>query len=328
MRRREFIKLLGGAAAAWPLAARAQQPEKLRHVGVLMNLSEQSPAGQRAVAAFRQGLQELGWQGGRNVRVEIRWGSGNAELYRKFASELVALAPDVIMAATSATVEALRRATNAVPIVFVAVIDPVGSGLVKSLAQPGGHVTGFTIFEYAIGAKWLELLKDIGPRVTRAAVLRDPTVASGIGQFAAIQAVAPIGIELSAVDMRDGAEIEQAVAEFARGSNGGLVVTAGAFGANHPAEIAAIAARHGLPAVYPFRYFISAGGLVSYGPDLIDPYRRAASYVDRILKGEKPAGLPVQAPTKFELVINLKTAKALGLEVPPTVLARADEVIE
>jgi putative tryptophan/tyrosine transport system substrate-binding protein len=327
MKRREFLALLGGAAA-WPLAARAQQSEKLRHVGVLMNLSEQSPAGQRAVAAFRQGLQELGWQGGRNVRVEIRWGSGNAELYRKFASELVALAPDVIMAATSATVEALRRATNAVPIVFVAVIDPVGSGLVKSLAQPGGHVTGFTIFEYAIGAKWLELLKDIGPRVTRAAVLRDPTVASGIGQFAAIQAVAPIGIELSAVDMRDGTEIEQAVAEFARGSNGGLVVTAGAFGANHPAEIAAIAARHGLPAVYPFRYFISAGGLVSYGPDLIDPYRRAAGYVDHILKGEKPADLPVQAPTKFELVINLKTAKALGLEVPPTLLARADEVIE
>ena len=327
MRRREFITLLGGAAALWPRAARTQHPEKLRRVGVLMNLSEQSPAGQRAVAAFRQGLQELGWQEAHNVWVEIRWGSGNAELYRKFASELVALAPDVIMA-TSATVEALRRVTNAVPIVFVAVIDPVGSGLVKGLAQPGGHVTGFTIFEYAIGAKWLELLKDIGPRVTRAAVLRDPTVASGIGQFAAIQAVAPIGIELSAVDMRDGAEIEQAVAEFARGSNGGLVVTAGAFGANHPAEIAAIAARHGLPAVYPFRYFVSAGGLVSYGPDLIDPYRRAASYVDRILKGEKPAGLPVQAPTKFELAINLKTAKALGLAVPTTLLARADEVIE
>jgi putative tryptophan/tyrosine transport system substrate-binding protein len=327
MKRREFITLLG-AAALWPRAAHAQQSEKLRHVGVLMNLSEQSPTGQRAVAAFRQGLQELGWQEGRNVRVEIRWGSGNAELYRNFASELVASAPDVIMAASTAPVEALRRATNAVPIVFVAVIDPVGSGLVKSLAQPGGHVTGFTIFEYAIGAKWLELLRDIGPRVTRAAVLRDPTVASGIGQFAAIQAVAPIGIELSAVDMRAGAEIEQAVAEFARGSNGGLVVTAGAFGANHPAEIAAIAARHGLPAVYPFRYFISAGGLVSYGPDLIDPYRRAASYVDRILKGEKPAGLPVQAPTKFELVINLKTAKELGLDVPPTLLAIADEVIE
>ena len=327
MRRREFISLLGGAAA-WPVTARAQEPARLRRLGVLMNLSEHHPEGERAIAAFRQSLRELGWDDGRNIGIELRWGAGDAERYQRFANELVALAPDVIFAATSAPVEALRRATNTVPIVFVAVIDPVGSGLVKSLAHPGGHLTGFTIFEYAIGAKWLELLKDIAPRVTRAAVLRDSTVASGIGQFAAIQAMAPIGIELSAVGTRDRAEIEQSIAEFARASNGGLVVTAGAFGANHPAEIAAIAAKYGLPAVYPFRYSIEAGGLVSYGPNLIDPYRRAANYVDRILKGEKPADLPVQAPTKFELVINLKTARALGLDVPATLLARADEVIE
>ena len=258
----------------------------------------------------------------------MRWGAGDRERYRKYAAELVGLAPDVVFAATSDAVVSVQRALPAVPIVFVGVIDPVGSGLVVSMARPSGNATGFTVFEYAIGAKWLELLKEVAPRVTRGAVLRDANVASGIGQFAAIQAVAPVGIELSTIGLRDANEVEQAIAAFARDPNGGLVVTASGFGANHPQLITTLASRHNLPAVYPFRYFVNAGGLICYGPDYLDQYRRAATYVDRILKGEKPADLPVQAPTKYELVINLKTAKALGLEGPPTLLARADEVIE
>ncbi|MBV9203182.1 MAG: ABC transporter substrate-binding protein [Alphaproteobacteria bacterium] len=265
---------------------------------------------------------------GRNARIDIGWGAGDAASYRRYAAELVALGPDVILAATTPAVTALKEITQIVPIVFVGVIDPVGSGLVASLARPGNNVTGFTLFEYAISAKWLEVLKEISPRVMRVGVLRDSAVAAGIGQFAAIQTVAPMDIELSAFGLREAGEIEQAIAAFARESNGGLIVTASGFGANHPRLIADLGARNKLPAVYPFRYFVSVGGLTSYGPEQADPYRRAASYVDRILKGERTANLPVQQPTKFELAINLKTAKTLGLEVPPTMLARADEVIE
>jgi putative ABC transport system substrate-binding protein len=327
MRRREFITLVGGAAT-WPLAARAQQPERMRRIGVLMNLSADDREGQARLAAFQQGLQQLGWSDGRNAHFDIRWGAGDGERFRTYAAELVALEPDVILANASPAVTPLQQATRTVPIVFVAVIDPVGSGLVASLARPGGNITGFIVFEYALAAKWLEFLKEIAPLVTRAAVLRDPTIAAGIGQFAAIQAVGQIGMELSVVDIRDAGEIESSIMAFARGSNGGLIVTASQFGANHPDVIVASAARHRLPTVYPFRYFVRVGGLISYGPDLVDEYRGAASYVDRILKGEKPADLPVQAPTKYELVVNLKTAKALGLTVPQTLLARADEVIE
>jgi putative ABC transport system substrate-binding protein len=327
MRRREFIAALGGAAA-WPLAARAQQPERMRLVGVLMNLSENDSEAARFVAAFRQGLQEFGWVDSRNLRVDTRWTGGDADRFRKYAAELVGLGPDVILAATTPAVTALRQGTRTVPIVFVGVVDPVGSGLVASLAQPGRNATGFTLFEYAIAAKWLEVLKELAPRVTRAAVLRDATIAAGVGTFAAIQTVASTGMELSAVDLHDDANIENAIEAFARGSNDGLIVTPSPFGANHAEMIVGLAAKHKLPAVYPFRYFATAGGLISYGPDLLDQYHRAAGYVDRILKGEKPADLPVQAPTKYELVINLKTAKALGLEVPPSLLARADEVIE
>jgi putative ABC transport system substrate-binding protein len=327
MSRRAFIAGLTGAAA-WPLVARAQQPERMRRIGVLMYLSENDATGQKFVTAFRHRLQQLGWVDGGNARIEARWAAGDPERYRKYAAELTALAPDVILAASTPAVTPLQRATRTVPIVFVAVIDPVGSGLVMSLARPGGNATGFMLFEYSIGGKWLELLKEIAPRVTRAAVLRDSTVASGIGQFAAIQAGASSGVDLSAIEPRDAGDIEHAVEAFANGPNGGLIVTAGPFAANHPDLIAALAAKHKLPAVYPYRYFVSAGGLVSYGPDQLDHYRRAADYVDRILKGEKAADLPVQAPTKYELVINLKAANALGLAVPPSLLARADEVIE
>ena len=325
MKRREFITLLGGAAAL-PFAARAQ--ERVRRIGVLVNLAESDSAGQRFVAGFQQALQELGWVDGRNARIDMRWGAGGRERYRKYGAELVALAPDVIFAATTDAVASVQQASHTVPIVFVGVIDPVGSGLVVSMARPGGNATGFTIFEYAIAAKWLELLKEVAPRVTRAAVLRDANVASGIGQFAAIQAVAPVGIELSTIGLRDANEVERAIAAFAREPNGGLIVTASAFSSNHPELIATLAVQHNLPAIYPFRYSVRAGGLICYGPDYLDQYRRAATYVDRILKGEKPANLPVQAPTKYELAINLKTAKALGLTVPSSLLARADEVIE
>jgi len=330
VRRREFITLLGGAAAAWPLTARAQQAERMRRIGVLLAAAADDAEFQARIGAFLQGLQQLGWTDGRNVRIDTRWATTNADDIRRHAAELAALAPDVILAATgTVTVAPLLQATRTVPIVFVSVIDPVGAGFVDSLARPGGNATGFTAFEYGMSVKWLELLKEIAPRVTRAAVLRDPAIASGIGQFAAVQAVAPsLGVELSPVDARDAPEIERAVTAFARSSNGGLIVTASALATRHRDLIVALAARHRLPAIYTSRHFVTAGGLVSYGPDFVDQFRQAAGYVDHILKGEKPADLPVQASTKYYTVLNLKTAKALGLELPPMLLARADEVIE
>jgi putative ABC transport system substrate-binding protein len=325
--RRELIAALGGAAA-WPLAARAQQVERMRRIGVLMNSTADDAVSQDRLRGFVQGLQELGWTVGRNLQIDYRWGAGNVERYRTFAAELVALTPDILVTAGAPAVEALQRATRTVPIVFATVTDPVGGGLVASLARPGGNTTGFTISEYGLSGKWLELLKEIAPRVMRAAVLRDP-VAVGIGQFAAMQAVAPsLQVEISPVDVRDAGEIERTVTVFAEGRNGGLIVTASAYTMIHRELIIGLARRHQLPAVYPYRYYITSGGLLSYGPDPIDQFRRAAGYVDRILKGEKPADLPVQEPTKFELVLNLKTAKALGLDVPSTLIARADDVIE
>ena len=330
MRRREFITLLGGAAIAWPLAGRGQQVERVRRIGVLVASTADDAEAQARLAAFLQGLAQLGWSDGRNVQIDMRWATTNADELRRHAAELTALAPDVLVAATgTTTVAPLLQATRTVPIVFVVVIDPVGAGFVASLARPGGNATGFTIFEYGISGKWVELLKEIAPRVTRVAVLRDPAISSGTGQLGAIQSVAPsFGVELSPLNMRDAPEIERAVTAFAQSSNGGLLVTGSALATVHRDLIITLAARHRLPAVYPVRFFVSSGGLISYGPDSVDPYRRAAAYVDRILKGEKPADLPVQAPTKYELVINLKTAKALGLTVPETLLARADEVIE
>jgi putative tryptophan/tyrosine transport system substrate-binding protein len=328
MRRRDFITLLGGAAA-WPLAARAQQGERMRRIGVLTNLAADDSESPVRFAAFAQGLQELGWIVGGNVRIDIRWGASDPDRSRSYAAELVALAPDVILASGTLAVTALLPATHTVPIVFANVIDPVGSGFVESLARPGGNATGFSTFEYGISGKWLELLKEIAPRVTRVAVLRDPALASGGGQLGALQAVASsFGVELRPVGVRDAGEIERAVLAFARSANGGMILTASSWGFQHRDQIIALAARQRLPAVYFSRLHVTAGGLISYAPDTISPYRRAASYVDRILKGEKPANLPVQSPTKYDLVINLKTAKALGLEVPPTLLARADEVIE
>jgi len=328
-KRREFITLLGGAAAAWPLAARAQQGERMRRIGVLMPFAEDNPVGQARLAAFRQGLLQLGWADGRNVRIDSRWGAGDASLTRTYARELVALAPDVVMAVSSGAVAPLREVTRTVPIVFAVVADPVGAGYVENLAQPGGNVTGFLGYEYTLSGKWLELLKEIAPRVTRAAVLRDSAVAAGPAQFAVIQAVAPsLGVELRPADMRNAGEIERAITAFAGSSNGGLIVTGGPSATIHRNLIITLAARYQLPAVYYDRFYVTGGGLISYGADYLDGCRRAAGYVDRILRGEKPADLPVQAPTKYELVINLKTAKALGLEVPPTLLARADEVIE
>jgi putative ABC transport system substrate-binding protein len=330
MQRRNFIRLLGGAAVAWPLAARAQQSDRVRRIGVLVAATADDGDYQARIAAFQQGLQQLGWSDGRNVHIDTRWATTKPDDIRRHAAELAALAPDVILAGTgTATVAPLLQATRTVPIVFAVVIDPVGAGFVDSLARPGGNATGFTVFEYGMSGKWLELLKQIAPAVTRAAVLRDPTIASGIGQFAAVQAVAPsLGVDLSAVDVRDAGEIERAVTAFARSSNDGLIVTASALATRHRDLIIALAARLRLPAVYPYRFFVTIGGLISYGPDFVDQYRQAAGYVDRILKGEKPADLPVQAATKYELAINLKTAKALGLTVPPAVLARAGEVIE
>jgi ABC-type uncharacterized transport system substrate-binding protein len=330
MRRRDFIALLGGAAATWPLAARAQQPERMRRIGVINGgvRADDSDAQARS-AAFLQGLQQLGWIDGRNVRIDTRWAAANADNNRKYAAELVALAPDVILAAGTSIVAPLLQATRTVPIVFAGVADPVGAGFVESLARPGGNATGFMQFEYSLSAKWLELLKQIAPGVTRAAVLRDAATTSGIGQFAVIQSVATsVGVEVSPVNVRDPGEIERVVTAFARSSHGGLIVTASGLASVRRDLIVTLAARHKLPAVYPRRLFVTDGGLISYGADRIDQFRQAAGYVDRILKGEKPADLPVQAPTKYELVINLKTAKALGLDVPATLLARADEVIE
>jgi ABC-type uncharacterized transport system substrate-binding protein len=329
MRRRKFIALLGGATT-WPLMVRAQQPDRMRRIGVLMASTADDPDYQARIAAFAQGLAQLGWVDGRNVRIDTRWATSKPDDIRRHAAELAALAPDVILAGTgTATVAPLLQATRTVPIVFAVVIDPVGGGFVDSLARPGGNATGFTLFEYGMSGKWLELLKEIAPRVTRVAVLRDPAIASGIGQFAAVQAVAPsLGVELSPVDVRNAGEIERAVTAFARSGNGGLIVTGSALATRHRDLILTLAARHRLPAVYSYRFFVTVGGLISYGPDFVDQYRQAAGYVDRILKGEKPGDLPVQHPTKYELVLNLKTAKALGLDVPPTVLARANEVIE
>ncbi|MGB8895646.1 MAG: ABC transporter substrate-binding protein [Pseudolabrys sp.] len=328
MRRREFIGLLGGVAAI-PLVARAQQVERMRRIGVLMSLAADDRHGQARLAAFVQGLREWGWTDGRNVQIDIRWAGGDAADARKYSAELVALAPDVILASGGSIVGTLLQATHAVPIVFTQTPDPVGAGFVASLARPGGNATGFTAFEYGMSGKWPELLKEIAPRVTRAALLRDAAIPQGTGQFGAIQSVAPsLGLEVSPVDVRDAGEIERAVADFARGSNGGLIVTGSGLAILHRQLAVTLAARYKLPATYFLRDFVTAGGLISYGPDQIDPHRRAAGYVDRILRGDKPADLPVQAPTKFELAINLKTAKALGLDVPQTLLARADEVIE
>ena len=329
MRRREFITLLGGAATAWPLTARAQQPERMRRIGVLMGPAADDPDGQARIAALLQGLQQLGWAVGRNVRVDIRWAAGNADDSRRYAAELIALASDVIVANGSMSMAPLLQATRSVPIVFVVVPDPVGAGNVDSLARPGGNATGFMSFEYGMSAKWLELLKQVAPGVTRVAVIRDPAITAGAGQFGAIQSVAPsLGVEVSPISARDAPEIERAIAAFAHSPNGGLVVTQSALTTVHRDLIVTLAARHKLPAVYYERHFVTAGGLISYGPDFVDQHRQAATYVNRILKGEKPADLPVQAPTKFELVINLKTAKALGLTVSPTLLASAHEVIE
>jgi len=329
MIRREFITLLGGAAAAiWPLVARAQQSERMRLVGVLMHATSDEPESQARIVAFAQGLQEAGWSVGRNVRIETRWSTGDVSRLRRDAAELVALTPDVVLAGVGATIPALLETSRTVPIVFAQGLDPVGAGFVESLARPGGNATGFTQFEYSLSGKWLEMLKEVAPGVTRVGVLREAGPA-GIGQWAIIQAVAQAsGVELSPINLRDPSEIERAVTAFARAPSSGLIAVVSASSQFHRELIVSLAARHQLPAVYPYRFFVTGGGLMSYGPDLINQYRRAASYVDRILKGEKPGDLPVQAATKFELAINLKTAKALGLEVPPTVLARADEVIE
>jgi ABC-type uncharacterized transport system substrate-binding protein len=328
MRRREFITLLGGAAVAGPLIARAQQGERMRRIGALMAIAADDPEAQARLTAFVQGLQQLGWTVGQNVRIDYRWGS-NADALSRYAAELVALAPDVILAHSSASVAPLLLTSRTVPLVFTIVADPVGAGYIESLARPGGNATGFTNFEYSIAGKWLDLLKEIAPGVTRAAVLRESGIAAGPGQFGAIQAQAQsLGVELRPVDVRDAGEIERAITVFAQGSNGGLIVTGSPAAVVHRGLIVALAARHRLPAVYNTRFYATSGGLISYGPDFVDLFRRAAGYVDRILKGEKPADLPVQAPTKYELVINLKTAKALGLEVPPMLLGRADEVIE
>jgi putative ABC transport system substrate-binding protein len=327
-KRREFITLLGGATAAWPLAARAQRSDRMRRIGVLMNLAADDAEGQSRVAAFLQGMRELGWNSDRNMRIDIRWAGNDNERHRRYAAELAAFAPDVFLASASPAVMALQQVASTVPIVFVGVSDPVGAAFVDSMARPGGRITGFTQFEYGISAKWLEILKEIAPRVTRVAVLRNPAIASGSGHLGALQAVAPsLGVELRPVDVRNAEEIERAVAAFVRGANDGLIVTGGGSPV-HRKLIVSVAARHQLPAVYPFRYYAASDGLISYGPDLVDQLRQAAGYIDRILKGEKPSDLPVQAATKYELVINLKTAKALGLEIPPTLLARADEVIE
>ena len=329
MKRREFITLFGGAAATWPFTALAQQPDRVRRIGMLAaGTAEDDPQARARKAAFLQGLQQLGWTEGQNVQIDYRWPGANAADARKYAAELVALAPDVILVSGTPAVPPMLQATRTIPIVFVIVADPVGEGFVSSLARPGGNATGFMTFEYSLSGKWLEILKRIAPNVTRAAVLRDPSSA-GIGQFAVIQSVAPsLGIDVSPINERDADGIERSIADYARSPNGGLVVTASSFTAAHHNLIVTLAARYKLPAIYPFRFLLGSSGLISYGPDLVEQYRHAASYVDRILKGEKPADLPVQAPTKYELVINLKTAKALGLTVPPSLLATANAVIE
>jgi putative ABC transport system substrate-binding protein len=327
MRRRDVLGVLGGAAA-WSLAARAQQPERMRRIGILVNVvaDDRDQAGR--LATFRQALQQLGWMDGSNIRIEHRLAEGDPERLRTHAAELIALTPDAILAVGSPALTELQRMTRTVPVVFVTVSDPVGGGFVDTLARPLGNLTGFAQFEYSLSGKWLELLKEIAPRLARVIVIRNPTNASGVGQFAAIQALAPsLGVELRPIDVRDAREIERAITAFAPSANDGLIVTSAGASVQRDVIIG-LAARHRLPAVYPFRFYVAAGGLISYGPDFLDQYRRAAGYIDRILRGEKPADLPVQQSTKFEMAINLKTAKALGVEVPPTLLARADEVIE
>jgi putative ABC transport system substrate-binding protein len=329
MRRRDFIALLSGIAATLPLGVRAQQREPLRRVAILEGIAKDTPGGQERYTAFLEAFEQLGWTPGRNVRIEVRWGEGDEAAIRKYGAELIAPAPDVLVASGGAATEVMLKANHTIPIVFVIVVDPVGSGLVESLSQPGANATGFMMFEYNLCGKWLELLKEIAPSVTHAAVLRDPTYAYGIGQFAVIQSVAPsVGIEVSPIDLRGPAQIERAIATFTQRPNGGIILTASPPSAANVNLIIAAAAHYKLPAVYIQRPFVAAGGLISYGPNFSDQYRRAAGYVDRILRGEKPADLPVQAPNKYELAINLKTAKALGLSVPQSLLARADEVIE
>jgi putative ABC transport system substrate-binding protein len=326
--RREFISLLGGAVA-WPLAARAQQPERMRRIGILMNRAPDSPEGQDRLAAFHQGLQELGWGVGRNVRMETRWTEDNADQTVKHAAGLVALAPDIVLASGTLAVTALQHISRALPIVFASVADPVGAGIVDSLAHPGGNATGFMIYEYNLGAKWMELLKEIAPRVTRVAIIRNAANPAGVAQFATLQnAAQSLGVQASPINVRDAREIERSVEAFARSPNGGLVVTQSASATVYRDVIIAAAARHKLPAVYALRYDATGGGLISYGPDIVDQFRQAAAYVDRVLKGAKPDELPVQNPTNYELVINLKTAKALGLTIPESFLLRTNEVIE
>jgi putative tryptophan/tyrosine transport system substrate-binding protein len=328
LRRRDFITLLGGAAATWPLAVRAQQPERVRHIGMLNILGLDDPEAQARTKEFEQTLQQLGWTVGRDLKIETRQVGGDTDRLRRYAAELIALAPDVIVSVGSLAVAPLQQATRTIPIVFVNVPDPVGAGFVQSMANPGGNITGFLNFEYSMSGKWAELLKQIAPNVTRALVLRDPASAAGIGQFAAVRSAAQsLGIELTPVNVRDADEIERNVVAFARSGNGGMIVTAGGSAA-HRGQIISFAARHKLPSVYPYRYYAVDGGLITYGPNTRDLFRRAAGYVDRILKGEKPADMPVQAPTKYELVVNLKTAKALGLTIPQSLLATANEVIE
>jgi putative ABC transport system substrate-binding protein len=328
MKRREFLGVLGGAAAVWPLAATAQQAERVRRIGILMNVAASDPEGLSRIAAFHQGMERLGWSLGRNLRIEYRW-AANASERRSFAEELVALSPDVIVAGGASVLVPLQQATRTIPIVFLQVTDPVGAGFVSSLARPGGNTTGFSLFEFTLSVKWLELLKEVSPHVTRVAVLRDRTLPAAIAQFATMQSAAPsLAIELRPFDLRDEAEIEREVGQFSNQPNGALLLTVGPAGVLHSKLLAKLASQHKLPSIYPFRFHVQNGGLLSYGPDSGDMFRRSAEYVVRIMGGEKPADLPVQAPTKYELVINLKTAKTLGLTVPATLLARADEVIE
>jgi ABC-type uncharacterized transport system substrate-binding protein len=329
MKRREFITLVGGAAATWPFAVRAQQPNGMRRIGVILPAAATDVEFQSRITAFQQGLHELGWTDGRNIRIDYRWAGSDADRIRRSAAELVALGPDVVLAVSSPVVGAFQQATHTVPIVFASVADPVGAGFVDSLARPGGNITGFLLFEFGLAGKWLDVLKQIAPQVTRVAVIRDPKTPAGIGQWAVIEAIAPSArVELSLINIRDADEIERDMVAFAHSSNGGLIVTATPLATQHRELIIRLARDHKLPAVYYERYFVAGGGLISYGPQFVDIFRRAATYVDRILKGEKPANLPVQAPTKYELAINLKTANALGFAVPPSLLARADEVIE
>ena len=329
MRRRDFIKVVAGSAIPWPLAARSQQTDQVRRIGVLMNVAPEHPEGQPYVIAFQQALQQLDWTEGRNIRIDIRWGENDVDRDRKYAAELVALAPDVILAAGTLSVTALQRASRTLPIVFVAVSDPVGAGFVARLDRPGGSTTGFMIFEYSLSGKWVELLKQVAPNVRRAAVIRNAANPAGIAQFGAIRATASsLGVDVSPIDIRDAGDIEQAITDFARSPNAGLIVTPSASSSAHIAQIVPLAARYKLPAVYGESFVAALGGLISYGPENIDQFRHAADYVDRILKGEKPANLPVQAPTKYQLVINLKTAKAIGVTIPQSLQASADEVIE